>query len=149
MQRSRVALRAADVAARRGCGRAAHGSPRCIPSRWRQCTRWLGLRRCHDTFCFARSVAETDWRSELQTFQHGVEADTQRTAAEARAKSLEAVHSLGSLGALGSLTGDWARVRERVRGSGEGPPADPGGSASADGLDAARVAQSLTQARLH
>ena len=100
--------------------------------------------------CRSCSVAETDWRSELQTFQHGVEADTQRTAAGARAKSLEAVHTLGSLGALGGLTGDWAeRVRERVRGGAalEGAPADPEASGGADGLDAARVAQSLTQAR--
>ena len=95
-------------------------------------------------------MVETDWRSELQTFQHGMEADTQRTAAGARAKSLEAVHTLGSLGTLGGLTGDWAeRVRERVRGGAslEGAPADPEGSGGADGLDAARVAQSLTQAR--
>ncbi|KAK9831470.1 hypothetical protein WJX81_008364 [Elliptochloris bilobata] len=94
----------------------------------------------------AETVAETDWRSELQSFQHGVEEDTQRTAAEARHASLEAVHTLGSLGALGGLTGEWAgRVRDRVRGAGEGGHPALEGLNGADGLDAARVAQSLTQ----
>jgi len=85
-------------------------------------------------------VAETDWRSELQSFQRGVEADTRQTAAEARAASLEAVHTLGALGALG------ARAR-----ADEGP-GRPGGAVeptpgAADGLNAARVAESITQAR--
>jgi len=98
-------------------------------------------------------VAETDWRSELQSFQRGVEADTRQTAAEARAASLEAVHTLGALGALGGLEGGLeglgpARARARA---GEGP-GRPGGAGeptpgAADGLNAARVAESITQAR--
>lgn len=102
-------------------------------------------------------MAETDWRSELQSFQRGVEEDTKHTAAEARQASLDAVHTLGSLGALGSLDavhtlgglGALGRARGAPDGGGaRGPPegkaAAPGG---ADGLDTARVAQSLTQAR--
>jgi hypothetical protein len=98
-------------------------------------------------------VAETDWRSELQTFQRGVEADTRQTAAEARAASLEAVHTLGALGALGGLEGGLeglgpGRARARAGGAPRGPGAagEPAPGA-ADGLNAARVAESITQAR--